>query len=122
MSAECGCGVVSRTGHHHVLIRNVLHCRTVDNNHVGLRQLGQNVSRVMERVKRGEILVVTEFGKPIAKISPVREPQTLEEAIEMGQITPASADLAEFLAQEPLPSGDGETLSETLERMRRDER
>ncbi|AVG24183.1 Phd-like antitoxin [Pontimonas salivibrio] len=94
----------------------------MDNTHVGLRQLGQNVSRVMERVKRGEILVVTEFGKPIAKISPVREPQTLEEAVEMGQITPASADLAEFLAREPLPSGDGELLSETLERMRRDER
>ncbi|MDR9396595.1 type II toxin-antitoxin system prevent-host-death family antitoxin [Pontimonas sp.] len=92
------------------------------NNHVGLRQLGQNVSRVLERVKRGEVLVVTEFGKPIAKISPVGEPRTLEEAVEMGQVTPPTADLRDFLARGPLPSADGEPLSDILERMRRDER
>ncbi len=94
----------------------------MDHNHVGLRQLGQNVSRVMERIKRGEVLVVTEFGKPIAKISPVREPQTLEEAVQMGQVTQPTANLADFFARERLPASGGQSLSEVLERMRRDER
>ena len=92
------------------------------NNYVGLRELGQNVSRVIDRVKRGEMLIVTEFGKPVAKIMPVHELRTLEEAIDMGVVAPAQADWRELLSHELLPPGNGETLSEILERMRDDER
>ena len=94
----------------------------MENNHVGLRQLGQNVSRVLDRVKQGEVLVVTEFGKPIARISPVGEPRTLEEAISMGVVTPASEDWRDLLTDELLPQGEGESVSETLQRLRHDER
>ena len=65
---------------------------------------------------------MTEFGKPIARISPVGEPRTLEEAISMGVITPASEDWRDLLTDELLPQGEGETLSETLQRLRDNER
>ena len=42
----------------------------MDNNQVGLRDLGQNVSRVLARIKQGETLTVTEHGAPIATLSP----------------------------------------------------
>ena len=66
--------------------------------------------------------MVTEFGKPIARISPVGEPRTLEEAISMGVVTPASEDWRDLLTGELLPQGEGESLSDTLERLRADER
>jgi len=94
----------------------------VDNNQVGLRQLGQNVSRVMERIKRGEVLVVTEFGKPIARISPMGEARSLEEGIAVGDVTPAKKDWRDLLTSDLVPQGDGESASETLQRLRQDER
>ena len=35
----------------------------VESSRIGLRELGQNVSRVLSRVKNGESLVVTEHGR-----------------------------------------------------------
>jgi len=37
---------------------------------VGIRELRQNLSRHLERVKRGEALVVTERGKEVARLVP----------------------------------------------------
>lgn len=87
-----------------------------------MRKLGQNVSRVVERIKRGEVLIVTEFGHPVAKIMPVHQPRSRQEALEMGLITPAQSDWRDLLNHELLAPGDGETLSEILQRMRDDER
>ena len=65
---------------------------------------------------------MTEFGKPIARISPVGELRTLEGAMSMGVVTPASEDWRDLLTDELLPQGDGESVSETLQRLREDER
>jgi prevent-host-death family protein len=37
---------------------------------VGVRELRQNLSRYLERVKAGEGLVVTERGRPVARLIP----------------------------------------------------
>ena len=86
-----------------------------------MRDLGQNVSRVLARVKEGESLVVTEHGRPIARIVPYTTGTSLDEMIASGEVTPPSGDLQEFLARyKPVKS---EILgSEVLQEMRDEER
>jgi prevent-host-death family protein len=46
---------------------------------VGVRELRQNLSKYLERVKEGEALVVTERGRQVARLipsSPAAEPYT----------------------------------------------
>jgi len=40
---------------------------------IGVRELRQHASRVLARVRRGEIITVTDRGRPIARISPEPE-------------------------------------------------
>lgn len=55
---------------------------------VGVRELRQQASRVLDLVKRGQVIVVTEHGKPIAEIVPIKKTK-LERLIEQGAVTPA---------------------------------
>lgn len=56
---------------------------------VGVRELRQQASRILDLVKKGEVIVVTERGKPIAEIVPIKKSK-LELLIEEGAITPAT--------------------------------
>ena len=47
--------------------------------HVGIRELKASLSSYLRRVKAGATLVVTERGKPVGRIVPVRE--SLEERV-----------------------------------------
>ena len=38
---------------------------------IGVRELNQHTSRVIERVRRGKVIEVTERGKPVARVIPV---------------------------------------------------
>ena len=102
-------------------LANVLHCRTVDNDTVGLRELGQNVSRVMERIKKGESLVVTEHGTPIARLEPYKARSRLEEMIAEGDAIPAEISIQEFLATY-VPIESEIRGSDILQQMRDEER
>lgn len=88
---------------------------------MGMRDLGQNVSRVLARVKEGESLVVTEHGRPVARLVPYTTGTSLDEMIASGEVTPPSGDLQEFLARhKPVES---EILgSKVLQEMRDEER
>ena len=55
---------------------------------VGVRELRQQASRVLDLVKKGEVIIVTEHGKPIAEIVPIKKTK-LERLIEQGAVTPA---------------------------------
>ncbi|MEL0273802.1 MAG: type II toxin-antitoxin system prevent-host-death family antitoxin [Pontimonas sp.] len=92
----------------------------MDNTSVGMRDLGQNVSRVLTRVKEGESLVVTEHGRPVARLVPYTTGTSLDEMIASGEVTPPSGDLQEFLARhKPVES---EILgSKVLQEMRDEE-
>jgi len=47
---------------------------TVNHEHaVGLRELRHNTSEVLARVRHGETIDVTEYGRPIARIVPVAD-------------------------------------------------
>lgn len=54
---------------------------------VGIRELRNNLRAYLGRVKDGEKVVVTERGKPIARISSASEQRLLEEMAAAGLIT-----------------------------------
>ena len=56
---------------------------------VGIRELRANLSRYVERVKAGEELVVTEHGKPVARLVPVGGERKLDRLIREGVARPA---------------------------------
>lgn len=41
---------------------------------VTVRELQQNIRRVMEQVERGETVEVTRRRRPVARLTPIREP------------------------------------------------
>lgn len=91
---------------------------------VGVRELRQNLSVYLDRVKDGETLEVTEHGHPVARLEPL-PPGTesiLDRMIREGLATPAVGQLAD-LGMPPrmdLPPGT-RTLTETLLEMREEE-
>jgi prevent-host-death family protein len=56
---------------------------------VGIRQLKNNLSEYMRRVKAGETIIVTEHGKTIGQIGPVKP--TLEERLQ-GMVAAGQAE------------------------------
>jgi prevent-host-death family protein len=47
---------------------------------VGIRELKENLSKYIAKVKSGQSIVITEHGKPVGRIIP--EGQSLEERVE----------------------------------------
>ena len=62
---------------------------------VGIRELRQNLSVHLRRVKRGESLEVTEHGRPVAVLAPLPEPASpRERLLASGRLAPATSTLA----------------------------
>ena len=84
---------------------------------VGVRELRQNLSVYLDRVKAGETLEVTEHGVPVARLAPnppVRL-SIIDRMIADGRITPATGDRRTL----PMPPNiPGRPLSEILQEMR----
>ena len=61
---------------------------------VGVRELRQNLSVYLDRVKAGETLEVTEHGQPVAQLGPrpARPLSILDQMIADGLVTPAKFD------------------------------
>lgn len=55
----------------------------------GIRELRENLRAYLERVKSGEEVLVTERGKPIARITPEGRSSRRDELIARGTLTPA---------------------------------
>ena len=92
---------------------------------VGVRELRQNLSVYLDRVKAGETLEVTEHGRPVAQLGP-RPPtpvSILDQLIAEGKATPAAHDHRLTPPPPPPPPDyDGPTASEILQQMRDEER
>jgi prevent-host-death family protein len=57
---------------------------------VGVRELRQNLSVYLRRVKDGESLEVTEHGHPVAVLTPLPEPlSTLDRMVTQGRVRPS---------------------------------
>ena len=84
---------------------------------VGVRELRQNLSVYLDRVKAGETLEVTEHGEPVAVLAPTRPESMsiLDRMIAEGRITPARGSLRDLPQPPKLP---GRPLSEILQEMR----
>ena len=93
----------------------------MDIEHIGLQDLGHNVSSVMARVKNGEKLIVTEHGVPVARLIPLADNRTREQRIADGDAHPSTDWLEKLLAIEPLEL-PGAPLSEEILAELRDER
>ena len=86
---------------------------------VGVRELRQNLSIYLVRVKTGETLTVTEHGQPVAELRPLsRRPGRLEQLIAEGRVTPARRPPSARPA--PLALDLDRPLSRLLDDVRRD--
>lgn len=59
---------------------------------VGVRELKQRLSEYLDRAERGELVTVTDRGRPKALLGPLPGRARVEEGIAAGWITPASGD------------------------------
>jgi prevent-host-death family protein len=66
---------------------------------IGLRELNQNPSKAVARVRAGASLIVTDRGKPVLRMIPEAEhPSTLQGMISTGEArAPAEAGMPEVL-------------------------
>ena len=72
-------------------------CYMTEDDHVGIRELRQNLTRYLRRVTAGETLRVTDRGQPVALFTPLPEARdALGRAVAAGRILPARIDLLEL--------------------------
>lgn len=94
-------------------------CSTLEHmSDVGIRALKQNASQVVARAAAGEIITITDHGKPVARLTPLPV-SPVEELIASGKLRPAENPRATLPAPVPL-DGDGPSLSEVLQELRED--
>ncbi|MDR3202326.1 MAG: type II toxin-antitoxin system prevent-host-death family antitoxin [Bifidobacteriaceae bacterium] len=85
---------------------------------VGIRELKQNASQVVARAGAGEVLTITDRGRPVARLVPLVQDR-VQELVEAGL---AIAPRGELRFPEPTPRREGPTLSEMVIAAREDER
>lgn len=83
--------------------------------HIGIRELRQDASRVIELVTRGQSVLITKHGKPVATLNPIRKSK-LEILIDAGMVTPATK---KFNLRDWKPTGPPAS-PEILEAIQRD--
>jgi prevent-host-death family protein len=56
---------------------------------VGIRELRADLSRIVKRVRAGEEIVVTDHGKPVARLVPMNGERKIDRLIREGRVIPA---------------------------------
>lgn len=87
---------------------------------VGVRELRQNLSRYLDRVKDGDRLVVTERNRPVAVLGPIpEEADPRERLIAAGLLRPATRSIRDMPPPLKLP-GDPYAGTKALDEIRGD--
>ena len=86
---------------------------------VGVRELRQYASRVLDRVKNGETIEVTEHGRPVARIVPLGQ-RPWDDLIAAGGVSLPT--VAGGVLAEPPIDDEGPSLTDELARLREHER
>lgn len=86
---------------------------------VGIRALQQNASGAVQRAAAGEVIVITDRGRPVARLVPIAA-SPLQQLLDEGRARPAR--IHPWDLPEPLPAKGGPTLGELLAEVRQDER
>jgi len=84
---------------------------------VGVRELRQNLSRYLDRVKDGERLIVTERNLPVAVLEPMSEQGELERLIAAGLVKAPTRSTHELPPPIKLP-GDPYAGTKALDEVR----
>jgi prevent-host-death family protein len=58
---------------------------------IGLKELNQQTSRVIARVRGGERLVITDHGRDVAMLVPIVTQSAFEKMLSAGQVRPATS-------------------------------
>ncbi len=88
---------------------------------VGVRELRRRASELLRLVEQGEIVEITDRGRPVALLGPLTNGTPLERMRAAGELEPASEDPNGL--PEPLILAAGvETPTSVLRRLRSDER
>lgn len=100
------------------------HERKKRDNTVGVRELRQNLSVYLERVKQGEALTVTDRGEEVAILRPMpRSKDLIARLVAEGRATPAKRnirDVIEHLRQVRQPWSGDKPVEEILDELRED--
>lgn len=72
-----------------------------------------NSAEVLRRVESGETITVTNHGRAVARLSPVRRPM-LDELEDQRQIRRATASMADLARLERIVLSDGETTADII--------
>jgi prevent-host-death family protein len=84
---------------------------------VGIRELKNGTSRIIERVEAGEPITVTRRGKPVARIVSTGTPPHLATMIADGTVRPGTG--TRDLPKPIKPRGTGKTAAEYVSEGRR---
>ena len=72
---------------------------------IGIRQLRQRASEWVAKAKAGKVIVITDRGKPVARLMPLTQNENVRnKLIDNGQLIPATAPRAR-LSTDDLVSG-----------------
>jgi len=87
---------------------------------VGIRDLKQNASAVVARAAGGEVMTITDRGRPVARLLPLERKSRLQQMVEDGQIRLPERPLADVINHHSDVAQP--TLTEILLQMRDEER
>ena len=83
---------------------------------IGVRELKAKLSAVLQRAAAGEVITVTDRGRPVATLGPPHGVVDLDTAVEQGWVTPAAArglgQARRFAARMPVLDALAEDRSE----------
>lgn len=93
-----------------------LQCSTMKHmdDEVGIRALKQNASAVVARAAAGEIITITDRGRPVARLTPIPKSR-LQEMIGSGLARPAKKSILDLPERSPGPSLSAEIIREREE-------
>jgi len=82
---------------------------------VGIRELRDHLSQYLDKVQAGNDLVVTDRGRPIARVVPMSGERTFDRLIREGKVTPAKTRVRTL----PTPIKAKGTVSDLVAEQRR---
>ena len=88
---------------------------------IGVRDLRQNASSVLRRVERGDTVQVTDRGRPVALITPLRARDALEELRAAGDVSEPRGSIDDLPPPMTIPRA-AKRPSRVLARLRAHER
>jgi prevent-host-death family protein len=84
---------------------------------VGIRELKNNASKIIERAAAGETITVTRRGQPVATIVSTTVPSGMAALIARGDVRPGNG--SRYLPKPVKLSGEGKTAAEYVSEGRR---